>query len=391
MKQQLLLLSAAEHKRRLTRVSQAMASCGTDLILITDYANIYYLTGRVFTGLIAVSANGSVSFFVRRPVGLEGDGVVYIRKQEDITATVKTEGVTSVGLEMDLSSYSAIRRLQNIFPDKETVNISPAMKQVRAVKTETEIDALRQSGVCHTRVYNRIPKLYEEGMTDLELQVAIERTARLEGCLGEFRISGDSMELYMGSVLTGKNADNPSPYDFAMGGGGIDPSLPVGANGSVIERGTAVMIDMNGDFTGYMTDMTRVFSLGELPELAVRAHECSRQICRIFEATARPGVAAKSIYEMAERTARDAGLSDYFMGHRQKAGFVGHGVGIEINELPVIAPRSRDILQAGNVIALEPKFVIPHVGAVGIENTYVICSDTVEKLTNAPEDIINLN
>ncbi len=79
------------------------------------------------------------------------------------------------------------------------------------------------------------------------------------------------------------------------------------------------------------------------------------------------------------------------MGHRQHAAFVGHGLGIEINELPVIAPRSRDILEEGNMVALEPKFVIPEVGAVGIENTYYITSAGVEKLTNAPEEIIPLS
>ena len=78
------------------------------------------------------------------------------------------------------------------------------------------------------------------------------------------------------------------------------------------------------------------------------------------------------------------------MGHRQKAGFIGHGVGIEINELPVIAPRSRDILAIGNVIALEPKFVIPSVGAVGVENTYVVTPNGMECITHAPEEIINL-
>ena len=76
------------------------------------------------------------------------------------------------------------------------------------------------------------------------------------------------------------------------------------------------------------------------------------------------------------------------MGHRQHAGFIGHGVGIEINELPVIAPRSRDIIREHNVIALEPKFVIPDTGAVGIENTYIVHSDHVECITPAPEEII---
>ena len=103
------------------------------------------------------------------------------------------------------------------------------------------------------------------------------------------------------------------------------------------------------------------------------------------------GASARALYEMAENMARERGFEKYFMGHAQHAGFVGHGVGIEINELPVLAPRSRDILEAGNVVALEPKFVIPGVGAVGIENTYIIGEDGAECVTAAPEEIISLD
>ena len=100
-----------------------------------------------------------------------------------------------------------------------------------------------------------------------------------------------------------------------------------------------------------------------------------------------PGTEARALYSRAEDIVKAHGLLPYYMGHRQHAGFIGHGVGIEINELPVIAPRSRDIIAEGNVIALEPKFVIPHVGAVGIENTYAVMADNVECLTPAPEEI----
>ena len=106
----------------------------------------------------------------------------------------------------------------------------------------------------------------------------------------------------------------------------------------------------------------------------------------------RPGTAAKALWEKAEEIVEAAGLKAYYMGHRQHAGFIGHGVGIEINELPVIAPRSRDILAAGNVIALEPKFVVPGLGAIGIENTYVVAADGApEVLTKAPENFIRLD
>ncbi|MBD5297663.1 MAG: aminopeptidase P family protein, partial [Bacteroides sp.] len=200
--------------------------------------------------------------------------------------------------------------------------------------------------------------------------------------------SGTSMELYMANLLVGDNADNPTPYDFAMGGAGLDPSLPVGCNGTEIRPGESVMADVNGNYTGYMTDMTRTFALGELSSISMKAHQCSIDICRELSAMARPGTPAKALYVKAEEMAKEAGLHEYFMGHRQKAGFVGHGLGIEINEHPVIAPRSRDIIAEGNVFAIEPKFVVPGTGAVGIENTYCVGADKTECLTNAPEPII---
>ncbi len=227
-------------------------------------------------------------------------------------------------------------------------------------------------------------------MTDIEFQIEIERASRLEGCLGQFRVCGDDMELYMGNVLTGDNANTPSPYDFAMGGAGLDPSIPVGADGELIRPGVPVMVDVNGNYTGYMTDMTRCYAAGEVSEEVRHAHQVSVDICHALAAMGLPGVPAKDLYERARAMAEEAGLADNFMGHRSHAGFVGHGVGIEVNELPVIAPRSRDILAEGNVIALEPKFVLPGTGAVGIENTYIVTSKGLEAITSAPEAIINL-
>ena len=136
--------------------------------------------------------------------------------------------------------------------------------------------------------------------------------------------------------------------------------------------------------------MSRSYKVGEVGELAERAHRCSVEICHKIAQTARPGVAAKDLVALAEATVAEAGLADYFMGHKQKAGFIGHGVGIEINELPVLSARSKDVLVEGNMIALEPKFVIPGVGAVGIENTYAITATGTECLTNMPEDLQQL-
>lgn len=392
----LLLLSADEQALRLTHLKKLMAQDGTDAMLLNINANLYYLTGRVYSGYIYIHRDvDAPTYFVKRPVDLEGDGVIAIHKPENILEELQRHSLPMpkrLALEQDTLPYNAVLRLCRALgvSTDDIANADALLRHARAVKTPGEIQMIASSGSCHEHVYRMIPRLYRDNMTDIELQVEIERVSRLEGCLGQFRINGNDMELYMGNVLAGDNADAPSPYDFAMGGAGADPSLPVGANGTILRPGMTVMVDVNGNYTGYMTDMTRTFVLGDIPEEAQRAHQLSIDICNTLAQMGRVGTAASDMYEKALDMARQAGLEHYFMGHRQHAGFVGHGVGIEINELPVIAPRSRDILEAGNVIAIEPKFVIPGVGAVGIENTYVVREDAPMRcLTNAPTQLIN--
>ena len=390
----LLLISQEEVSQRISKIQQGLFVQNIGAALICDNANIYYCSGRVFNGYVYIPSEGDALSFVRRPVELTGERVIYIRKPEDIPALLAEQGYAlpeTIGLELDLIPYSVAQRLVSLFANAKMNNVSAVMRQARSIKTAYEIEQLRQSGIKHEYVYSNVPSLYHDGMTDMELQVEIERALRLAGCIGKFRISGNSMEIHMGNLICGDNADSPSPYDFAMGGAGVDPSLPVGSDGTMITPGMTVMVDMNGNFTGYMTDMTRTFSVGKVNDLAQKAHNCSIEICHQLADMAKPGVEAKALYNRAIEIVTDAGLEDYFMGHRQKAGFIGHGVGIEVNESPVIAPRSIDVLCEGNVIALEPKFVIPGVGAVGIENTYVVKLEGMECITKATEEIIALD
>ena len=312
--EELQLLPSAEIKLRVERVTEAMTSSKLDAVLLCDNANIYYLTGRVFCGFIYVTAEGEMTCFVRRPSTLRGNGIVHISKPEEIARHVKP--VASVGLELDTMPYSRVERLAAVFGVTVPGNASAVMRKARSVKTPLEIKLMEESGMKQTQVYREIPRLYVEGMSDVELQIEIERALRLRGCLGLFRITGPDLELYMGNILTGDNADRPSPYDFAMGGAGMSPSLPVGADGTIIKPGKPVMVDINGNFTGYMTDMTRCYVLGEPSQEAVRANEVSREICRTLASMAVPGAAAADLYHKAAEIAKDAGLEDYFMGHR---------------------------------------------------------------------------
>ncbi len=390
------LLGAEELGLRLSAVCALMRGCGMTQGLVSSNSNIYYLSGRVFRGYILIdSEREEALFFVRRPSHLTGAECEHISKPSEIPARLKSRGwsvAQEMGFEIDSFPWNSAERMAQALGSgvSAKANLSAVLRQARAVKTPREQEMLRVSGIRQTEVYHRIPLLYRPGMTDIEFQIEIERESRLHGCLGIFRVAGGEMEIFMGNVLTGENADSPSPYDFAMGGAGLDPSLPVGADGSIIHPDFPVMVDVNGNYTGYMTDMTRCYLCGNIPQEVEKANKLSADICRALAEMMKPGTPASALYERAAGMAAEAGMADVFMGHRSQAGFVGHGVGIEINELPVISPRSRDILQSGNVIALEPKFVLKHYGAVGVENTYIVTEHGGEQITTAPEDIQKL-
>lgn len=395
MKETLQLLDEKSLNFRLDRILAGMSGDGASSLLISSNTNKFYFTGRIFDGWILISAaTRSVHYFVRRQSELSGPNVHKVRKPEDIAGLLAQEGIDlgdCVALELDETPYSMVTRLCKALSVSNIGNANKILMAARSVKAEDEVDKIKACAVKHDRIYRRIPHLYREGMSDIELQIEIERETRLEGALGIMRVTGSDMEINMGSVLVGENADTPSPYDFALGGAGASPALPIGADGTIIRRDRAVMVDTNGDFNGYMTDMTRTFIVDDqISDEARRAHQLSVAICRRMEAEARPGVPCADLYNIAVKMATEAGLADKFMGSTRQAGFIGHGVGITINELPVLAPRSKSVLEENNIIAIEPKFVIEHVGAVGIENTYRVTANGLECLTNTPEDLISL-
>lgn len=382
-----------ELELRIGKIRSQFRHLGIDALLLADNSNVYYAAARFFRGYVYIPADREPLYFVIRPQGFEGQDVVTIRKPEQIAGILAEKGYRipqRLGLEFDSLTYSDIERLGKCFPDSEIRNGSDAPRVARMTKTEYELKLMEADGIKQTECYRRVPHLWHEDMTDLELQAEIERVLRLQGALGYTRTSGNLMEINMGSVLHGANADAPTPYDFAMGGAGTDPTLPVGADGSIIHPGETVMIDMSGAFNGYQTDLTRVWKVGDIPGLAVKAHDCSRRILHTLEKEALPGVKVADLYHRAMQIVEEEGLEDYFMGHVQKASFIGHGVGIQLNEQPVITPRSRQILEENMTIAIEPKFVIPHVGAVGIENTYVVTPEGLRNLTPFPEEIAEI-
>lgn len=382
-----------ELSRRLEKVDAAISEAGADALLAASTSSIFYLAGGIFNGYVYIPAAGEPLFLMIPPAKSNSPLARSIRKPEMILPLLEKEGYplpAKLALEFDDLSWSEIERLKKCFPEASFLNASPLMRKARMTKTPLELAKMREDGRKQAGVYSRIRHCYREEMTDLEFQIEIEHILRLDGCLGYLRAASRRMELNMGSLLSGANADVPSPYDFSMGGAGSDPSLPVGASGRIMHPGETVMVDMNGGFNGYQTDMTRTWSIGTARPEALKAHECSRRILRELEKIALPGVEISLLYRRAVEIAEEEGLADYFMGHAHKVAFIGHGVGIELNEPPVVMERNHSLLEENMTIALEPKFVLPEIGAVGVENTYIVTPEGLENITVLDEHLNEL-
>lgn len=388
-----------ERQLHINRILQKMQEAQVAACLVSTPVNTYYVLGRIVNGYTYLDLDGHLLVFVRRPADLKAsdlaladDCFFMIRKPEQLPGLLAEKGLalpSSLWVEGEEMPQSQWARLSACFASSKILNGSHALRQARSVKTPREQQLLRESARLHEAVYRQIPQVFRPGMTERELMVEIEYLMRKGGCLGLFRTYGNDMEAYMGSLLSGDNAAVSSPYDFALGGAG-HPSNPIGATDTPICEGQSILIDMCGNFTGYMDDLSRCYSVGRLPEAAYRAHQTALEVQAYIQEQLRPGSVCGEIYNGALDIVRRAGLADRFMGKAQQARFVGHGTGLVINELPVLAPRMNEVLQAGMVLAVEPKIIIDGVGAVGTENTFIVTEQGGDKLSTLSDEIVDL-
>lgn len=382
-----------ELKNRIATIQKELARQQADACIVTTAVNLMYLTDAIFDGFLYIAPQGDPVMFVKRPVDISGENVEIIRKPEQITDLLPKYGLGQprrVLLESDVVPYESIMRLRAALGMPEVLGVSTILRKIRMVKSDYELSLVRESARLQSLVYARISSIFKPGMTDIDFQIEMEHLLRKTGSLGIFRCYGDNMDIFMGSILAGENAAAASPYDFALGGKGISPVLPLGANGTLLQPGITLMVDMCGNFTPYQSDMTRSFAIGDVPEIAHRAHQVSMDIHREILSFAKAGTSCADLYFAAEEMTHRYGLEPYFMGTVQQAKFIGHGVGLEINEPPVLTPRSREVLLPRMVIAIEPKYVLPGIGAVGVENTYIVHEDGLEKVTLCEEALVRL-
>lgn len=378
---------------RIERFQERLREADIQAALILQKADLFYFSGTCQDAHLLIPAHGEPLLMVRKSFerALEDsalDKIIAVRSLKDISSSIAgvIKGKGRIGLELDVLTANLFFRYKKLLEPLEIVDVSGTIREIRMIKTPYEIECLKESARLTTEIFREIPNLIKEGMTEIELAARIDLFMRVRGHHGTARsraFNNDSPP----HILSGWNSAYPSFFDGPTGGAGLGPSLPVGPSFKKIGRNEPILIDFTTVLNGYMVDNTRIFSIGPLSDKLVEAYNTSLEIKRRFVKEAKPGSDGKELYHIALSMAEKSGFAGHFMGYGNSVSFVGHGVGVELDELPVIAKNINIVLQPGMVFALEPKFIFPDEGTVGIEDTFVVTESGLEQFTTLDDSI----
>ncbi|HAR96171.1 MAG TPA: aminopeptidase P family protein [Deltaproteobacteria bacterium] len=389
------LTPRAELERRIDGLRRRMAEGGIDFAVIIQNVDVFYFTGSLQKGTLVVPADKEPIFFVEKSLGRVGMEtpleITPIRRDKEIKGILKDRGLLhGVGaMELDVVPVSVFERFKSVVGYDRFVDISPLIRELRLRKSAFELEQIKQSGAIIEKIFVRAREVIKEGITEVEIDAELLAEGRRNGHQGFLRMRGLNQEMMNLYVSTGVASTIASYADVPIAGVGLTPAIAQGSSMNVVEAGVPVVVDYGGGYNGYITDETRVYVAGRLDEIFKRPYDVARNIIEDFAGSGKEGVDCTELFERAVSRVKKEGLQDFFMGHGEgQVSFIGHGLGLEINELPVITARHSRILEEGMVFALEPKFIFPGKGAIGIEVDFIVRKDRLERVTSAPVDIV---
>jgi Xaa-Pro aminopeptidase len=297
-----------------------------------------------------------------------------------------------LGIDETTTSLSMFKKLKKTFPRSTFKNMHRVVAKVRATKSDYEVDQVREAGKRHKKLYDAIPDMIREGMTEWELGSLIQARMLQLGFTGVCRLADPSTELFTGAVTFGESGNYPTASVGPVGLVGQSAAFPFFGGHRKLERAEPIFIDTGSACNGYYTDKTRIFSLGALPQEAMDAHKICLDIQEAVRIRLQPGSSPDEIYkEVFQKEVLARGFEKDFMGFgSNQVRFLGHGIGLVIDEFPPIAEKVQVPLEKNMVIAVEPKKGLAGIGLVGIENTFLVTEKGGEKLTLGDDDVVTL-
>jgi len=349
------------------------------LTAVFSKINLYYFTGTMQEGVLFIPRFEEAVFWVRRSYERAAKESLFpaikpMESYRDAAVTMKNLPDT-VYLEKEIVPIAMLQRFQKYFPFTVIEPADIQIGKVRSVKSGYELALMEESGKIHQRVTEElVPGLLKEGMSEMEFFTELYSLLIRQGHHGVARFGMFDTESILGQIAFGESSIYPTSFNGPGGNFGMSPAVPIhGSRNRKLRKGDLVFVDTGCGVEGYHTDKTMTYMFGKsLPDEAIQIHLQCVEIQNKIAAMLRPGAIPSVIYNEIMNELTPAFLENFMGFGTRKVKFLGHGIGLTIDELPVIANGFDEPISEGMVFAVEPKKGIPHIGMVGIENTFVV-------------------
>jgi Xaa-Pro dipeptidase len=388
-----------EIEQRIRRFQAELAAIDLEGAFILQNADMFYFSGTIQSSVLFVPTQGQPILMVqknlkraRRESGLKA--IVPIENKSQIPRVLSDFGwvqLSRAGLEMDVLPTNLYFWFQKAMSRCRWVDVSDCIRRLRMIKSAYEVKQIKKAAAILHIGFTEIKEMIHPGMSELEIDGHLALIARREGHMGALRMRGWNQEMTYAHVLSGENGAVVSLLKSPHGGSGNTPAMAQGAGFRRVKKNEPIGIDYGVAVNGYIGDMFRTFVIGKLPDPLKKAHDCAQEILALLSEKAQPGISCAQLYAAAVEKAAKEGLRDFFMGHGEgQVRFIGHGIGLEIDDYPIVSPHFEGVLEEGMVLALEPKFVFPQKGLVGLEDDFLVTSNGLKRLAQTRQELIRV-
>ncbi len=297
-----------------------------------------------------------------------------------------------IGTELDLLTIPRARALNRALSGRKLTDVSPHILRQRMTKDDSEIESIRKACSAIHAGHLAAASVLRPGISELELAAAVENAQRIAGHEGCFFLRSSDFVMSRGPLASGPNLRHTSGTLYTLTGAGLSSAVPTGPSRRLIESSDLVLVDIPTCIEGYHADQSRMYAVGRAPSRAKELFEKLREVADRIIQKMRPGAAVKDLFNEAFLAAGIIGLKDSFMmfDNGSRAHFIGHGVGLEINEPPLLSATSDVVLSPGMTIALELHLMEPDAYTLKLEDTLHVTGTAVEILTLSPRRLIEV-
>lgn len=369
-----------------------------DIAVFFDRVNQYYFTGTKQNSVLIFLKNGEAHYFVKKSykrANIESrfENIHSMSSFRDIPKVIGEQKYTNGYVEMSKLPMGLYNMVNKYLQIENVASVDPVVGYQRSVKSEYELEIMKAAASRHNYFLQKVvPTLLEEGMSELEFAALYGHEMIKNGHQGTLNYNMFQANTASGDIAFGENSVYPTAFDGPGGAKGMYPAqAKLGDPNRKLKAGDMVFADWDFAMYGYQSDITQMYMYkGKVDDEMKAAHiECKR-IKDMAAKMLKPGAVPSEIYNTVVDTL-DKKYKDNFMGaNNENVKFLGHSLGLSVDELPVIAPRYDVPLEENMVIALEPKISFEGKGLVGVEDTYIVTPDGGLCITGGMDDIIEV-